>query len=439
MGHSSCAVCRPETIAALRAAVLHSPRPGVIARGLGRSYGDTATRADGTVIDCTRLNRMLSFDPATGALACEGGVSLAEVLEVFLPRGWFLPVSPGTKFVTVGGAIANDIHGKNHHRDGTFSQHVDWIDLLLADGEIRRCSPSESPDLFWATAGGIGLTGIIVAAQFRLLPVASAFLRVDYRRTPDLDSALAAMAESDAGHRYSVCWVDCLARGRSLGRSVLMLGDHAAASDLPAARAAQPFVPPRRAKRSVPVDFPEFLLNPLSIGAFNQLFYALHPTREGCLVDYDAYFYPLDRIHQWNRLYGKRGFAQYQATFPLSEAAGLKRLLEALARSRRASFLAVLKRFGPAAPGPLSHPFEGYTLTLDLPNHNGLATFLRDLDRILLDHGARLYTAKDSTTTADAFAAMYPRAAEFRALRAAVDPGGRFASDMGRRLGLVEG
>lgn len=436
MRKAECAVCRPEKLAALRAAVAAPPGGTVIARGAGRSYGDTATNAGGAVIDCARLDRMLAFDPATGTLECEAGVLLADILDVFLPRGWFLPVSPGTKFVTVGGAIANDIHGKNHHRDGTFAQHVDWIDLLTADGETRRCGPDDDAELFWATAGGIGLTGVIVAAQIRLLPVASAYLRVDYQRAADLDAALAAMADSDDRYRYSVCWVDCLARGGSLGRSVLMQGNHAGPGEL-GAHEARPFTVPQRGTRNIPVDFPGFALNPLSIAAFNTVFHALHPNREGCLVDYDKYFYPLDRIHHWNRMYGKRGFAQYQATFPKSEAAGLKRLLEALAASRRASFLAVLKCFGPASPGPLSHPIEGYTLTLDLPNHAGLGDFLRDLDRILLDHGARLYTAKDSTTTAEAFAAMYPRLDEFRAVCGRVDPKGRFASDMARRLGLA--
>ncbi len=439
MTPTQCAVYRPEKMDAVRAILASATQATLIPRGLGRSYGDTALNDSSAVIDATRLDRMIDFDPESGVLECESGVSLADILAVFVPRGYFLPVTPGTKFVTVGGAIANDIHGKNHHRDGTFCQHVESLELLTASGERLICSPSENADIFWATAGGIGLTGFIQSARIRLQPVESAYMKVDYVRTANLDETLAAMARTDAEYPYAVCWIDCLARGAALGRSVLMNGLHARAADLSGAAAAKPFELPRAKRRSIPFEFPSFVLSPLSIRAFNAVVYAAHPSRFGCIVDYDKYFYPLDQVQHWNRMYGKRGFAQYQATFPKSEVAGLKRLLERLSLSQRASFLAVLKCFGPANPGPLSYPFEGYTLALDLPNHGVLTEFLRELDHIVLDHGGRIYTAKDCATTAASFAQMYPRLDEFKAIQTRLDPQRRLSSDMARRLGIVEG
>jgi len=432
-----CAVYRPEQRRSLKEILGGAGDASLIPRGLGRSYGDASVNGGAGVIDMTRLDRMIAFDPETAVLECEAGVSLADIVEIFLPRGYFLPVTPGTKFVTVGGAIANDIHGKNHHAAGSFGQFVEAISLLLPDGETVHCSPADREDLFWATVGGLGLTGIILSARFRMQRVESAYLTVDYHRSKDLDDALATMADSDRDYQYSVAWVDCLARGGSLGRSVLMRGDHAPAAALTPDRAAAPFDPKKARAKGVPVNLPGFVLNPLSIGLFNHFFYRRHGDATGVLVDCESYFYPLDRIHHWNRLYGKAGFAQYQATLPLASGAGLVKLLERLAASRRASFLAVLKRFGPASPGYLSHPMEGYTLTLDLPNRKGLAPFLHELDRILLDHGGRVYCAKDVATTAETFARMYPRLDEFKAVKAGVDPHYRLSSSLARRLGIV--
>lgn len=431
-----CTLFRPERNAELAALLASDRGRPWIARGLGRSYGDTAVNSRGAVIDMSRLNRMLAFDAAAGTLECEGGVSLAEILDAFVPRGFFLPVTPGTKYVTVAGAIANDVHGKNHHCDGTFSQFVDSITLWTPARGTIICSAHENSDVFWATVGGVGLTGIILKARLRLRPVESAYVRVDYQRCAHLDEALEAMAASDEDYMYSVAWVDCLASGRSLGRSVLMRGNPAPADTLPASLAQTPYRLPRRRQLAVPVDFPGFTLNKYSVKAFNTLFYAVNRNADSVLVDYDKYFYPLDSIRQWNRMYGRHGFIQYQAAFPYEGRRGLVQLLERLAAAGRASFLAVLKCFGDAGPGLLSYPMPGYTLALDLPNSAGVNEFARTLDAILLEHGGRLYLAKDALASSDAIAAMYPKLPAFRDMRAQLDPDGALESAMSRRLQL---
>jgi len=437
-GRYGCILCeayRPEHHFEL-SALLTSPPKSFIPRGLGRSYGDAAMNKDGAVLDLSRMNRMRSFEAETGVLECEGGVSLAEILDVFVPRGFFLPVTPGTKFVTVAGAIANDVHGKNHHCDGTFTQFVDAIGLWTPARGIITCSRHENSDIFWATAGGVGLTGVLLWARLRLLPVESAYMRVDYQRCSHLDEALAAMEASDKNYRYSVAWVDCLARGGSLGRSILMRGNHAPVNYLPEKARRSPFRLPRRTKLAVPVDFPGFVLNPYSIKAFNTLFYAKNRNAQDVIVDYDQYFYPLDGILQWNRLYGKKGFVQYQATFPPDGRTGLVRMLERLASSGRASFLAVLKCFGESNPGLLSHPMPGYTLTLDIPNTPGLIEFAASLDRLLLEYGGRLYLAKDALTQPETFSEMYPQLGAFREIKAQLDPDRILTSSLSRRLCL---
>lgn len=434
-----CRVYRPEKRRAIAALLQARRQACYLARGLGRSYGDAGVNGgevSSAVIDCTRLNRMLSFDPSTGLLECEAGVSLAEILDVFVPRGFFLSVMPGTKFVTVGGAIANDVHGKNHHRDGTFGQFVESFELLTARGKILTCSRKKNTDVFWAAVGGIGLTGVILTARLKLQPIESAYVVVDYLRARHIGEALAAIRESDDQYQYSVAWVDCLARGSHLGRSVLMRGNHARATEC-GPRIADPLRAKPKGQKTVPFDFPEFALNPLSIHAFNKLYYTIHRTAAGRIVDYDSYFCPLDSIHHWNRMYGKRGFAQYQATFPLDNSAGLEQLLERISESSCASFLAVLKRLGPANPGLLSYPFEGYTITLDIPMRADLIAFLRSLDEIVLAHGGRLYCAKDAATLPETFAAMYPALERFRAIKNRLDPEHLFSSTMARRLGIV--
>ncbi|MBX6396599.1 MAG: FAD-binding oxidoreductase, partial [Alicyclobacillaceae bacterium] len=362
-----------------------------LARGLGRAYGDAALNEGAGVLLQTRRNRFLDFDPGSGILRCEAGVSLAEILEVFVPRGYFLPVTPGTKFVTVGGAIASDVHGKNHHQDGSFSNFVVDLDLLTAGGEVITCSRTEKEDIFWATVGGMGLTGVILRASLRLLPVTSSYIRVDYVKARNIDEAFERFDADDDRYQYSVAWIDCLATGRSLGRSVLMRGNHVPAEDLPPSLRSRPLEVRKKMNVTVPFDFPSVTLNYLSIRAFNALYYRLSKGSPGVLVHYDPFFYPLDAVLDWNRLYGKRGFVQYQVVFPFETSReGLIALLERLARDRRSSFLAVLKRFGAEGQGLLSFPRPGYTLALDIPiRDDGLFAFLREMDEWVAEKGGR--------------------------------------------------
>lgn len=433
-----CLVSRPSSVEELQELVTGGGLRDYIPRGLGRSYGDPAINGGRGVILQTRRNRFLAFDEANGLLECEAGASIEEIIHHLMPRGWFVPTSPGTKYVTIGGAIAADIHGKNHHADGSFGSHVEQIQLLLADGSIVEVGP-EGPrrDLFWATVGGMGLTGIILSAKVRLRKIETSYYETRYIRGRDLDETLDNLEKTNAQYRYSVAWVDCLASGRSLGRSVLMLSNDAAREDLPPKLKRNPLALSSVLKATVPFRFPQFVLNEWSVRAFNTAFYGTHwnATR---YVDYESFWYPLDRIRHWNRIYGKRGLVQYQALLPPSTTGrGLVALLERIAKSRRASFLAVLKSSGPANDSPLSYLYEGHTLALDLPFTPDLPELSRDLDRILLDYGGRLYLAKDALATAETFAPMYPRLAEFRRIKAEVDPDCRFASSQARRLGII--
>jgi FAD/FMN-containing dehydrogenase len=435
----SCHVVQPHSLAAVQQVVTDGEHRSYICRGLGRSYGDSAVNRDEGVILQTGLNRFLDFDEATGVLECEAGVSFAEIMDVFLPRGWFLKTTPGTKYVTVGGAIAADVHGKNHHRDGSFGNFVLSLELLTAAGEVLSCSPSENEDVFWATIGGMGLTGVVLSARIQLAEVESAYCKVRYRRTANLDESLDFFESTDRDYRHSVAWVDCLASGKSLGRSVLMLGNEAAAAELPPRLRNRPLTIPAKRGKSVPFCFPGVVLNSYSVRAFNWLFYARH--RDGHrFVDYDTYFYPLDAVSHWNRVYGKRGFIQYQALFPpQTSRRGLIELLEVIAKSRKASFLAVLKRSGPASQGMLSYLRPGHTLALDFKNTGeDLRRLVQHLDNLVLKHGGRLYLAKDAMTSPEAFRCMYERLDEFRKVKRRIDPDNRFASSQARRLGIVD-
>jgi decaprenylphospho-beta-D-ribofuranose 2-oxidase len=434
----SCHVSRPETATALRDVVLRGEQQSYISRGLGRAYGDSALNRDQGVLLQTAQDRLLAFDAELGLLTCEAGVSFAEIIDVFLPRGWALPTTPGTKFVTVGGAIAADVHGKNHHRDGSFGEFVVDLRLLAANGEILRCARDQNSDVFWATIGGMGLTGCILSATFRLLPVETVYVDVDYRRTANLDDTLEQMTATNRDYRFSVAWIDCLARGASLGRSVLMLANDAPRSALPPGLQTDPLRLPRRRRKSVPFQFPSFVLNSWSASVFNELYYRSHHDRRR-IVDVDSFFYPLDAVLHWNRIYGRRGFLQYQALFPPQTSHdALARLLERVASLRQASFLAVLKSMGPAGSGWLSFPQEGHTLALDIP-HRGenMVRLMCELDDLVLENGGRLYLAKDATMSAETFAKMYPNLPRFRQLKAQLDPHDRFSSSQARRLGIV--
>ena len=429
---------RPESQAALHRLVTGGAENSWIARGLGRGYGDCAVNGGGVMLQ-TRLARMLEFDADAGILRCEAGVSLREITDVVLLRGWMLPVIPGTAFVTVGGAIAADIHGKNHHRDGTFSDFVVGLELLTASGDVLRCSRDENTDVFWATAGGMGLTGIILRATLRLTRAPSAFATVTWARADCLDKVLELMAAGDERFAYSVAWIDCLAGGASLGRSVLMQGNVSQVDELPAELRDRPLVLPLRRRKSVPSWFPSFLLNRRTVKLFNAMYYRRHSDKTG-VVAQDTFFHPLDAIDHWNRMYGKHGFVQYQSAIPLTAARqGLIEQLEIISASGRASFLAVLKAFGRQGNGMLSFPMPGLTLAIDLPNRPGLQEVLAKLDDVVLRHGGRLYLGKDACTSSQSFAAMYPRLGEFRAVKRRIDPENRFQSSQSRRLGITAG
>lgn len=411
---------------------------GAIARGLGRSYGDSAVNYEGFVLSQISRNRMLRFDSKTGLLTCEAGLSLDEIIQCLLPRGWFLPTTPGTKFVTVGGAIAADVHGKNHHVDGSWGTFVTRFSLLTATGEIVECSREENSKLFRATLGGMGLTGIVIDATIQLTKVATAFVDRHQQRARNLDEALDMFMETDNQYRYSVAWIDCLSRGAKMGRSVLMLANDACPEQVASVQRQGPFFQPRRKSRKIPFNFLALALNKWSIKAFNSLYYQTHGTG-GAVVDYDSFFYPLDSIGHWNRIYGRRGFVQYQALLPAeSSRRGMRELMEAITESGQGSFLAVLKSSGPQGIGTLSYLFAGHTLALDFP-YRGKKTeqLCAKLDQILLEHGGRVYLAKDALVQQATFEAMYPTLDEFKQIKAQWDPQQVFRSAQSDRLGIT--
>jgi decaprenylphospho-beta-D-ribofuranose 2-oxidase len=411
---------------------------GVIPRGLGRSYNNAAQSAGGLVVSTARLSSVISLDPATGVAVCEGGASLEQLMVEGLPHGWFVPVSPGTRQVTVGGAIAMDVHGKNHHVAGSFARHVREFSLLLPSGEVRTVSPGADPRLFWATAGGLGLTGLITRVTVALKKVDTALVKVDTVRTADIDETMRVLAEQDARYGYTVAWSDSTATGASLGRSVITSGDFAAVADLPAAAHGQPLAFDPRARFTAPDVFPPGLLNRHSIRLANEVWYRKAPKkREGEIQTIGQFFHPLDGIRDWNRVYGPGGFRQYQYVLPFGQEAAVRRSFEMVSALPAPSFVTVLKRFGAASPGLLSFPQPGWTLALDFPGRTrALLPLLDRLDRLVLEHGGRVYLAKDGHVAPRAFEEMYPGAAELRKVRAEVDPDGILASDLSRRLGL---
>ncbi|BBC36056.1 Decaprenylphosphoryl-beta-D-ribose oxidase [Streptomyces graminofaciens] len=426
---------------------------GGIARGLGRAYGDAAQNAGGAVLDMTGLDRVRTVDADAGTVHCDAGVSLHRLMEVLLPLGRFVPVTPGTRQVTVGGAIAADIHGKNHHVSGSFARHVLSLELLTADGEIHTVRPGTP--LFDATAGGMGLTGVILGATVRLLPVETAWMSVDTERATDLDDLLARLAATDHYYRYSVAWIDLLARGASTGRAVLTRGDHAPREALRTAgwawgtrargarsaeRDGHPSPLEFRTSRlpAAPSFVPEGLLGRTTVGLFNELWYRRAPrSRTGELQRLATFFHPLDGVPHWNRIYGRSGFVQYQFVVGYGREEALRRIVDRISTRRCPSFLAVLKRFGEGDAGWLSFPMPGWTLALDIPaGLPGLDAFLDELDEEVAAAGGRVYLAKDARLRPELLAAMYPRLDEFRELRRELDPRAVFVSDLARRLSL---
>ncbi len=429
-----CVVTRPERRRELQRVL---DARGTLGRGLGRSYGDAALNDRGTVIDMTGLDRYLAFDEERGELRVEAGASLRQIIDDFAPRGFFPRIVPGTKFVTVGGSIANDVHGKAHHVDGCISESVVDLDLLLADGSVRRCSRDENAELFWATVGGMGLTGLVLAATLRLRRIETTYFRQKAIRVGNLEEMVAALDEHDRQHRYSVAWVDPMAKGERLGRGVLTVGDPASLEDLPAAKRykARAVSPP--SPLVVPLEMPSFALNSTTVRLLDVVIEQMQ-AGAGALAHYEKFFFPLDFVGEWWRGYGPKGFIQYQFVIPLDD--GLRRMrgiLERIVASDQVPFLNVLKKFGKANPAPLSFPFEGYTLAIDFPVRPGLGELTRDLDARVLDAGGRLYLGKDSMMDAATMAAMYPRLEEWRAVKKSVDPDGVFTSNLARRVGLA--
>ncbi len=411
---------------------------GVVARGLGRSYGDAAQNAGGLVVDLTGLDRVHSVDVDGATVDVDAGVSLDTLMRALLPCGLWLPVIPGTRQVTVGGAIAADVHGKNHHVDGSFGNHVLSLELLTASGDVRTLTP-DGPDAaaFWATVGGMGLTGIVLRARIRVKRVESAYFVVDTERTSNLDELMDRLSDGDDQYAYSVAWFDSVTTGPHLGRAVLTRGRSALRDDLPRKLRSAPlrFAAPQLA--TMPPIFPSGLVNRLTASAFNELWYRKAPKdRRGEVQNITQFFHPLDIVAEWNRVYGPRGFVQYQFVVPFGAESTFRACVSAIATSGHVSCLNVLKRFGAANPAPLSFPNPGWTLAVDIPVGPGLGTLLDSLDAMVLEAGGRVYLAKDSRVAPETLRAMYPRLDEWKRVRSELDPDGVFRSDLSRRLQL---
>lgn len=414
-----------------------SPRRGAIARGLGRSYGDAALNAGGMVLDATALVGIKHVDLEQGIVTAGAGTSLDQLMRWLIPRGWFVPVTPGTRFVTVGGAIASDIHGKNHHTEGTFGRHVSELTLRTGSGETIRVSQAEHPEIFWATAGGMGLTGVILDATFDLIPIETSLILADEERCRDIDDMMERMADGDDRYRYSVAWIDCGAHGKRIGRGILGRGDHAPLDALPQRdrTRARRFAPTPLAV--APEIFPSGLVNDWSVKAFNELWFRKARKQHRGLQSLGRFFHPLDMVDGWKAIYGQRGFIQYQFVVPFGAEAVLRHSVEQLSRHHLPSFLAVLKRFGAQNPGMLSFPTPGWTLAVDIPvGDPELPRLLDRLDDEVLGVGGRVYLAKDARTRPEHLGVMYPRLPQWREVRAKLDPERNITSDLARRLGL---
>ncbi len=405
-----------------------------IARGLGRCYGDASLSKN--VISTTKYNKFISFDIENGILECESGLSLDEILTVIVPEGWFLPVTPGTKFITVGGAVASDIHGKNHHSEGSFSRHIIELSVLSGDGTVYECNKQLNSDLFEATCGGMGLTGIVLTVKFKLKKIETSYISQQQIKARNLDEII-ELFDKYHHYTYSVAWIDCLKKGKGMGRSILMLGEHATQDELPNKLLKDPLPTHTHAKFNVPVNFPSFTLNQFSVKAFNSLYYAKNykPRMEG-IVHYDPYFYPLDNILNWNKLYGKKGFVQYQFVLPLDKKEGLYEIIKRIASKNMGSFLAVLKVFG-AQDSLISFPREGYTLALDFPMTSTLLPFLDELDSIVAENEGRVYLTKDARMDKEMFWSTYPNIDRFMEIVRKYNPDSKFSSLQSSRLGIT--
>jgi decaprenylphospho-beta-D-ribofuranose 2-oxidase len=439
-------VARPGCVEDVAEALASAERAGtgMIARGAGRSYGDAAQNDGGAVLDTSGLDRILAVERERLLVTAQAGATVAELMACLVAQGLTLPVVPGTRHVTLAGAIASDIHGKNHHRDGGLARHVVALTLCTPARGLLELTPESDPELFYATLGGMGLTGVIVQATLRVEPLASPWLAADVDRTDGLQQTLELMA-AEEHHRYSVAWLDLLAEGPKMGRAILSRANPLSVQEATqrvrsrrAARRSESAALLRRAALEVPRGFPAALLCPTSMRTFNALRWRAAPRRErGRPLALTPYFFPLDGLGEWNRLYGPAGLIQYQFVTPLGEEAALERCFELIRTRRLPVYLAVFKRFGPAFGGPLSFPLEGWTLAIDLPAAApALAPTLRALDELVAGCGGRVYLTKDARMRAEVLPAMYPQLDRFHAQRARVDPDGVLRSDLSRRLGL---
>lgn len=428
-------VVRTADVHAIADAVKNAGPRGVIARGLGRSYGDPAQNAGGTVIDMTALNRIHRVDAEAGTVEVDAGVTLDTLMRALLPFGLWIPVLPGTRQVTVGGAIGSDIHGKAHHVEGSFGNHVEKLDLLTADGEITTLTPDD--DLFWATVGGMGLTGIVLKATLHLNHVETAYFLVDTEQIGGLDELMARQTVDDEKYVESVSWFDAVTTGPHLGRGILTRANHATLDDLPKKRRKNPLKFDAPQLLTVPNVFPPGLLNKATGRLFSELWYRKSPTRMGAVQNITQFLHPLDMFGEWNRGYGPHGFVQYQYVVPFGAEDVIRHTVRRMTETGQVSALNVLKRFGEGNRAPLSFPMEGWTLCVDLPVRAGAHELCEELDELVLAAGGRHYLAKESRTTPEVIARGYPRLDEWRKIRASVDPQGKFASDLSRRLDLL--
>jgi hypothetical protein len=405
-----------------------------IPRGNGRCYGD-ASLAQRT-ISTLKYDKILSFDTAIGIFECQSGLVLDQILEVIVPRGWFLPVTPGTKFITVGGAVASDVHGKNHHVDGSFSNHILDMDIVLASKKVITCSPQMNEDLFEASCGGMGLTGLITRVKFRLKKIETSFIKQKQIKARNLEE-LIQLFQTYHQYTYSVAWIDCLKKGEQFGRSILMLGEHARLSDLDKQQLRDPLQLPKKKQINLPFNLPSWALNAFTVKAFNYLFYAKNFKPEiNNVISYEPFFYPLDAILHWNRGYGKNGFVQYQFVLPMEAKPGLIEILSRISDKGLGSFLAVLKVFG-KQESIISFPKEGYTLALDFSVRPGLLEFLDGLDQVVLRYGGRLYMSKDARMKPEVLQSGYPDLGKFKDIVRKYNPEAKIHSLQSDRLFLT--
>lgn len=405
-----------------------------IPRGNGRCYGDASLA--GNTISTLNYNRILSFDTENGIFECQSGLTLDKILEVIVPKGWFLPVTPGTKFITVGGAVGSDVHGKNHHVDGSFSNHIMDMDVMIADGRTLTCSLIENTDLFEATCGGMGLTGMITRIKFGLKKIETSYVKQKQLKAKNLEELL-RLFEEYKDYTYSMAWIDCLTKGEEFGRGILIIGEHAKLNELTDGQRRKPLVYAGKPKITFPFNLPSWILNTLTVKIFNFLYYGKNFKKEiNNVVPYEPFFYPLDAILHWNRGYGKRGFVQYQFVLPLSAKQGLIDILRRISDAGLGSFLAVLKVFG-RQESLISFPEEGYTLALDFPVRKGLFSFLDELDQIVLQYGGRLYMSKDARMKPEVLAQGYPNLEKFRRIVKKYNPSDKLSSLQSDRLLLT--